>query len=260
MLITLSYALGLAAIAVAGIAGFMMLSGVVGILTSDEGRVRSRVRSLGVEDIPSGVSSSLVVKIAAATASGWTARLTSQIGALVRILDRGGVAQDSTRISAGGFSGVVDPSDLIRVRAFVGLSLAAFLALMTAGNGLGVAILFGLVGLFLGTRLQSFSIARLAADRQRECLQDLPEMIDMISLGTRAGMSFDRALELYSERFDGPLSEEFGRALKTWQYGAASRDEALGTVSEALDVDAVTRFVAAVLQATRLGSPLSAII
>ena len=49
------------------------------------------------------------------------------------------------------------------------------------------------------------------AERRRRCLGELPAMLDVLTLGLAAGLSFDASLELYCERYDGELSQ-IGRA------------------------------------------------
>jgi tight adherence protein C len=65
---------------------------------------------------------------------------------------------------------------------------------------------------------------------------------------------------MYTERFEGPLSDEFGDALRQWRFGAMGRDEAIEALGSRLQVEAVARFCASVTQALRLGSPLAKVL
>ena len=52
-------------------------------------------------------------------------------------------------------------------------------------------------------------------------------MLDIVTLGLGAGLSFDASLELYCERYEGRLSQALQSALLAWRLGALSRSEAL---------------------------------
>jgi tight adherence protein C len=92
--------------------------------------------------------------------------------------------------------------------------------------------------------------------RQR-CIDDLPEMIDILSLSLGAGLSFDVALTRYTEAFDTPLAHEFAAAQQAYRVGMCSRIQAFEQVAERLQEEAILRFVASIRQASTLGSSLT---
>lgn len=94
-------------------------------------------------------------------------------------------------------------------------------------------------------------LRRMAIERH------VPEMIDAIALGMRAGMSFESAFSLYSSRFDDELAQECRRACRSWESGLVSRDEALQSLARDADVPSLTRFVGNVIRCLRFGSPMS---
>ena len=88
-------------------------------------------------------------------------------------------------------------------------------------------------------------------------LADVSEMIDVVRLGLTAGLSFDAALELYSEQRACALAGYMRRARLCWQMGVCSREEALSEVARATGVRALESFAIAVAQALALGAPLA---
>ena len=60
------------------------------------------------------------------------------------------------------------------------------------------------VGLALGTVLGWWwprrTLARLSQDRRQACERDMPSMLDIVGMGIRAGLSFDMALRVFSQR------------------------------------------------------------
>ncbi|MBP3892613.1 MAG: type II secretion system F family protein [Atopobiaceae bacterium] len=91
-----------------------------------------------------------------------------------------------------------------------------------------------------------------------ECLRQMPVMLDVVTLGLSAGLSFDSALELYCQRYDNSLSRSLGAAMMSWRLGTESRDEALEGMARRMGVSSLERFAGVVSQALAFGSPLAA--
>lgn len=99
--------------------------------------------------------------------------------------------------------------------------------------------------------------AALARGRS-DCLRQMPVMLDVVTLGLSAGLSFDSSLELYCQRYDNELARALGGAMLAWRLGTTSRDEALESVARRLGVGSLDRFASIVSQALTFGSPLAA--
>ncbi len=95
-------------------------------------------------------------------------------------------------------------------------------------------------------------------ERRSAALRQLPTMLDVITLGLSAGLSFDSSLELYCSRYPTELASAMGEAMLTWRIGAKARDVALQDLADELDIVALRRFAMAVSQALAFGSPLAA--
>lgn len=100
-----------------------------------------------------------------------------------------------------------------------------------------------------------FGLSR--SDEPRAGLGDVSEMIDIVRLGLKAGLSFDASLELYCEGRSGVLSETMVRARLSWQTGLMSRELSLLDAARELGVKPLESFAVAVSQALELGAPLS---
>lgn len=95
------------------------------------------------------------------------------------------------------------------------------------------------------------------ARRRRACLDELPALLDVVTLGLSAGLSFDASLALYCERYDGELSRAFSEAMLRWRIGVAGREGALRAVADELGVSALGRFASVVAEALAFGTPLA---
>ena len=90
-----------------------------------------------------------------------------------------------------------------------------------------------------------------------ECMALMPTLIDVVTLGLSAGLSFDAALDLYCTRFDNALAREFSRAMLSWQMGVEDRRGALSSMADRLGSPAIRRFSDAVTEALAFGTPLA---
>ncbi len=88
-------------------------------------------------------------------------------------------------------------------------------------------------------------------------LAEVPEMLDILTLGLSAGLSFDAALSLYCERYHTPLSELMDQARLSWSMGVASRAEALSSMAKRVRASSLERFASAVSESLAFGVPLT---
>ena len=82
-------------------------------------------------------------------------------------------------------------------------------------------------------------------------------MLDVVTLGLLAGLSFDSSLELYCQSADDGLSRELGVCLLRWRMGLGSREGELERIAGKLGVSALESFAAVVYQALSFGAPLA---
>ena len=94
---------------------------------------------------------------------------------------------------------------------------------------------------------------RLMAGYER----DLPACLEVIALGMQAGMGFDQAFALYTQRFDTALARCCAESLAVWQKGLKSRDEGLRELAELIGTPSFKHFSSSVLRALRFGAPLT---
>lgn len=95
------------------------------------------------------------------------------------------------------------------------------------------------------------------ARRRSACLREMPTLIDVLTLGLSAGLSFDASLSLYCDRYQTELSQAFSEAMLSWRMGVTSREEALEAMAYELGVDALARFATVVGESLDFGSPLA---
>jgi tight adherence protein C len=93
-----------------------------------------------------------------------------------------------------------------------------------------------------------------------ECLTEVPRMLDMLTLGLSAGLSFDASLDLYCARSATRLADRMAATQLKCRLGVATRDQALADLANDLDAPALRRFASAVRESMEFGSPLAAVL
>ena len=126
---------------------------------------------------------------------------------------------------------------------------------VTAARRVIYTLLFAGVGFYLPQLWLRTTIQR----RQEEIVKKLPDALDLMTICVDAGLTFDGAMAKVDEKWDDPLSEEFGRVIYEMQLGK-SRRQALRDMVDRMDVPDVTSFIASVLQADQLGVSIGKIL
>ena len=102
-------------------------------------------------------------------------------------------------------------------------------------------------------------LSRKAGERQQEILKDLPDVLDLLAISVEAGVGFEGALDVVCNNFASPLALEFSHTLKEMELGL-SRREALQNLKRRCEVQELSNFVLAIVQADALGMPLGRVL
>jgi tight adherence protein C len=94
--------------------------------------------------------------------------------------------------------------------------------------------------------------------RQRQDLirRGLPDALDMLSVITAAGLSFDQAMMRLGQSFKTPIGKEFARVVSEIEVGV-SRKQALRDLQARVDILELSSFVAVILQSEQLGMSIA---
>lgn len=121
---------------------------------------------------------------------------------------------------------------------------------------LGILMLFG--GAIVGWMLPKWALKQRVEHRTAELEAHLPEMLDVIALAMRSGLSFDGSVRLYAGHFDTMLARELTLAQRQWSSGLERRDEALRKLSASYDSPLFERLVETLVRSLRFGSSMVA--
>jgi tight adherence protein C len=98
-------------------------------------------------------------------------------------------------------------------------------------------------------------VSRKAEARQLAIRTSLPEFLDLLTVSVEAGIGFDQALERVTSKMTGPLAEQFQR-VRGETLAGASREDALRSMAERVDLPELRSFVLAMQQAAEFGIPI----
>jgi tight adherence protein C len=168
------------------------------------------------------------------------------------------------RLALAGNPGNLRVGDWLGIKAvaaIIGAILFIFLFGVLGVMGLPpvLRILMGAVGLMFGYTIPEFWLGGRVRKRQHLILLQIPDTLDLLTISVRAGLGFDAALAKVVEKLEGPLIDEFRRALAEVRVGKARRD-ALRDIVPRTEVIPLTNFIGAIIQAEQLGVSISKVL
>ncbi|NLI70476.1 MAG: type II secretion system F family protein [Firmicutes bacterium] len=113
-----------------------------------------------------------------------------------------------------------------------------------------VAVVAGVVlGLWI---LPDYYLIRLARNRGLEIERSMPDVLDLLTVSIEAGYGWDAALMKVTEKRKGALAREFRQVAQEVKMGKPRR-KALRDLATRVNVDSLTTFTTAIIQADQLG-------
>jgi tight adherence protein C len=177
---------------------------------------------------------------------------------LSRLTPRGFSQQLRRKLVLAGSPGRLGTSEFIGLQGLSGCAVSA-LAVLLAGILDGQLMLWGLWGFIVGVLLPQLYLIRLIKKRQKEVQHSLPDVLDLLTISVEAGLGFDAALGRVVEKLGGVLGRECSRVLQEIKMGKPRR-EALRDMANRLEVEDLSTFINAVIQAEQLGVGIASVL
>ena len=92
--------------------------------------------------------------------------------------------------------------------------------------------------------------------RKSSLLRALPDVLDLFSVCSSAGLGFDQTIQRVSEYYDNPLGEELRRIIMEMEIGI-SRQDAFRNLAQRLEIPELSSFVSILLQAEQMGMSIA---
>jgi tight adherence protein C len=185
-------------------------------------------------------------------------------GSVSRVTSSNFSERTERRLALAGNPGDMRVADWLGIKAIgaiVGtiLFFLLFFVLGVLNLPIFVRIILLPVGALFGYTIPEFWLGRKVRQRQHAILLMIPDALDLLTISVRAGLGFDAALGKVVEKLQGPLSDEFRRALAEVRVGKARRD-ALRDIVPRTEVVPLTNFIGAIIQAEQLGVSISKVL
>ena len=226
----------------------------------DRRRVARRLRLVSASDHESGMQSRIVEGM-----TGVRSGMERVVGVLGTFMPLG--EEDQQKIAVGlQRAGFRSPNAVTFV---IGTKVACLLVGLVGGGisastlypgviGWGVGLLGGLLVGVASNLVPELIVKRLAARRVWRIQSALPDAMDLLIVCLEAGLTFERALRRTVSdlrAFRPALAQELGQASLDMRIHGLNREEALGRVSQRLDLQSLKDLTTTVSQSERQGTP-----
>ena len=178
-----------------GLVFFLLIIGAFVSMTSERSLVEERLGPYVKEDIQNQAKATPV--------GDWLNKKVekSKIG--------GGIAQELARADLK-----LKPAEYVALMVIAGIGVGA-----VSWYFGGQSILFALIGVLIGMMLPRIYVKRQQASRLVRFSEQLPDMLNLMVNGLRAGYSTMQAMEAISKELPPPICDEFRRVVREMQLG-----------------------------------------
>lgn len=164
------------------------------------------------------------------------------------------------RALQAGCSKDISVSAFCEATARFTLAGAAVGALFGALFSVEFAVLLAAAAAMLGRFLPLLAVRRLVRQRAIGAELHLSEMLEVVALGLRSGMTFDRSFALYGAFFDNEFACACVKAHRRWSLGLSTREDSLRELAASYDCEQLSRVVDSIVRSLRFGSALAGIL
>lgn len=157
------------------------------------------------------------------------------------------------------YAGISKCSTLTCFNTLVGQKLfqgAIVGALLGSLISLEFTCVFAICGALLSFVLINKALTQEIYLRRLKVQEELPEFLEVLSLGFGAGLNFDASLALYVNHFSTRLASDLMRAQKLWDMGIKTRFEALQELSDSYDFQLLERSFDVIISSLKDGTSL----
>ncbi|MCD6401985.1 MAG: type II secretion system F family protein [Anaerolineales bacterium] len=146
------------------------------------------------------------------------------------------------------------PAEYVALMVIAAISLGAISWLLG-----GKSIVSGLIGMIIGVFLPRFYVGKQKTNRLHKFNEQLPDMLNLMVNGLRAGYSTMQAMEAISKEMPDPISSEFRRVVQEMQLGIPMED-ALSNLFRRINSDDLDLILTAINVQREVGGNLAEIL
>jgi tight adherence protein C len=165
------------------------------------------------------------------------------------------IAKTEKNLKSAGISLSVNEYNAARLMISGGFIFVSFVLTAFFPIGFNNKILIVLFSGLISVVIPIFYVRNRINSRQMNIRNQLPEIMDLLSVAIEAGLGFDAALVKIGERLKGALVDELNIVLIEIQLGKPRKD-ALKSLSDRSSLEELKTFLSSIIQAEQLGIPI----
>ena len=155
----------------------------------------------------------------------------------------------------------------VRAEEFVAIQVGSVMlgiafGLISLVSGL-TSVKTGLAALFIlpliGGLAPSYWLRHRIKTRRDQVTNDLPDLLDLMTISVAAGLGLEQAMQVSCARFESPVCHELRLTLREMELGL-SRHDALENLKLRTDIDDLVTFSVVLSQADALGLPIGRVL
>jgi len=152
------------------------------------------------------------------------------------------------------------PAEYVALTVILVIVIGGFAYLIGGGtSGESSAIISALIGALIGLVIPRIYVSRQKAKRLQRFDEQLPDMLNLMVNGLRAGFSTVQAMESVSKELPAPISTEFRRLVQEMQIGIPM-EQALDNLHRRIPSDDLDLIIAAINVQREVGGNLAEIL
>lgn len=148
---------------------------------------------------------------------------------------------------------------IIRIVVLFAFPVIYYFFLMKLVDDKILKILVFMIVILLGNMLPNMLLNNKIKQRKTKMTQQLPDILDLLTVSVEAGLSFDGAMAKVAEKGQSEMSKEFAKAVKEIEIGKTRR-AALTDMSLRCDIPDLQVFISSIIQAEQMGVSIGKIL
>src|SRR6516164_9707292 len=187
------------------------------------------------------------------------------LGGLKRSLGRLYPSGDIDRVHAellkAGLTGSVRAEEFVAIQVgsvLLGIG-AGLIALVSGATSLKIGLAILVILPLIGGLGPSYWLRHRIKVRREQVTNDLPDVLDLMTISVAAGLGLEQAMQVSCARFESPVSDELRLALREMELGL-SRHDALENMKLRTDIDDLVTLCVVLSQADALGLPIGRVL
>ncbi len=158
---------------------------------------------------------------------------------------------------ASGCASRITPAGYVEVRFRLACLTGLAGLLLGSMFSFPLAIVLGCAGIVCGLRILPYIILERERQRASEAQRNISQMLEVIALGMRSGLTFDRSFGLYCDHFGSSFALDCASSYRSWSLGLTSREEALRSLGESYRCEELASAISAIVRSLRFGASFS---